>query len=276
MQPTPATSPHVHTLPDGRQVALGRTRSSVNQDRRTVLFRLANFIDKPNLPPLLDHVAPPEAFSPRMFANDRLGDCTIAGECNAVLLDAARAGVAAPPISDDDAIARYSKVDGYVPGDPSTDQGGIELDVLNDWRHDPLSGIELVAFASVDVHDTELLRYAIQLFGGVYDGIELPTTAQSQVGGLWDTVPGMVPGSWGGHCTYKCGFDYRLAVPEYLDATWGTLQRLTEAFWRAIGDEAYVLLTDEALKAPGIDRDKVLATLAQLGQVQSGGATAPT
>jgi hypothetical protein len=261
--------PHAHTLPDGQQVALGRVRSSVLDDPRTQRFRLARFIDRSALPSLKDRVLPPEGFAPRMFANDRLGDCTIVGEANAVLLDAARSGQAPPPISDDDVIARYAKVDGYVPGDPSTDRGGIELDVLNDWRHDPLSGVTLLAFAIVDVHDIELLRYAVQLFGAVYDGLALPRTAQAQVGGLWDTAPGLVPGSWGGHCTLTDGFDWTLGVPELWHCTWGRKeQRSTEAFWRACGDEAYVPLTDAALNAPGIDKAAVLAQLARLGQVQ--------
>ena len=262
--------PFVHTLPDGQAVALGRTRSSVLDDPRTQRFRLARFLDRLALPALADRVLPPEAFAPRMFRNDVLGDCTIVGEANAVLLDAAANGTAPPPISDDDVVARYSRVCGYVPGNTATDRGGIELDVLNDWRHDPFNGVTLVAYAIVDIHDLELLRYAVQLFRKVYVGAALPSSAQRQIGGLWDTVPGMVPGSWGGHCFLIAGYDWTLPVPELLDVTWGRKdQRMTEAWWRACGDEAYVPLTDQALSVPGVDRDAILAQLARLGPVQA-------
>jgi hypothetical protein len=205
-----------------------------------------------------------------MFANDRLGDCTIVGEANDALLTAARFNLPAPPISDEDVEARYGRVCGYVRGDPSTDRGGIELDVLNDWRRDPFNGVELVAFAIVDVHDVELLRYAVQLFGALYVGMALPSSAQPQTGAgkLWDTVPGMVPASWGGHCLLLDGYNWTLPVPEFLGATWAMQQRMTEAFWRAVGDEAYVPLTDQALEQPGVDKAAILAQLARLGQMQ--------
>jgi hypothetical protein len=172
----------------------------VLDDLRTARFRLTNFIDRAALPGLQARVTPPEGFVPQLFANDRLGDCTIVGCANFAMLAAVKASTSVPVITDDDVIARYSKVDGYNPADPSTDRGGIELDVLNDWRHDPFNGAQLLAFAAIDVHDLALLRYAVQMLGAVYVGLELPTSAQAQTGGLWDTAPGMVPGSWGGHC----------------------------------------------------------------------------
>jgi hypothetical protein len=253
------------SLPDVRTLALGRTRPSVLDDLRTLRFRLANFVDRASLPALQSKFLPPEGFTPRMFANDRLGDCTIAGCANFMLVSAARTSKPAPTISDDDVISRYSKVDGYNPADPSTDRGGVELEVLNDWRHDPFNGIELVAFAPIDVHDLLLLRFAIQTLGAVYVGLDLPRTAQAQTGGLWDTAPGMVPGSWGGHCTIIDGFDYTLPVPELIHATWGTHQRSTEAFWRACGDEAYAPLLNTDLSIPGLN---LSALHVELGKLQ--------
>ena len=41
----------------------------------------------------------------------------------------------------------YENWDGYVPGNPSTDTGGIELDVLNDWQKQGFAGHALMAFA---------------------------------------------------------------------------------------------------------------------------------
>ena len=41
----------------------------------------------------------------------------------------------------------YEQWDGYVPGNPSTDTGGVELDVLNDWQKQGFAGHALLAFA---------------------------------------------------------------------------------------------------------------------------------
>jgi hypothetical protein len=256
------------TLPSGQMLALGRARSSVLDDVRSLQFRLNNFVDRASLPVPPARITPPEDFAPRMFANDRLSDCTIAGCANFAMLAAVKAGRPVPEFTDDDVVARYSKVDGYNPADPSTDHGGIELEVLNDWRHDPFNGVDLLAFAWIDVHDLMLLRYAVQTLGGVYVGMQLPTSAQSQVGSLWDTVSGMVPGSWGGHCTIIDGFDYTLPVPELQHVTWGTHQRCTEAFWRACGDEAYAPLLDNALNMPGLNAAALQGELAKLGSIR--------
>jgi hypothetical protein len=260
--------PYMHELQNGRHVALGRPRPSVLDDPRTMhRFRLARFIDRPSLPPLQDRIARPPAFTPQLFGNDHLGDCTCAAVANYTLLAAAKASRPVPQISDQDVIARYSKVAGYVPGNPATDQGAVELDVLNDWRHDPLAGVTLVAFAAIDTADTELLRYAIQLFGAAYVGLALPTSAQGQVGGLWDTAAGMQPGSWGGHAVILTDADWTLGTHELACATWGAEQRMTEAFWRACGDEAYAPLTDAFRDVPGLDYAALEAELSQLGQV---------
>jgi hypothetical protein len=255
------------TLPTGQVLALGRTRSSVLDDVRTLSFRLANFVDRASLPGLQDKVVPPDGFAPRVFANDHLGDCTIAGCANFAMLASVKAGQPVPAITDADVIARYARVDGYNPTDPSTDRGGIELNVLNDWRHDPFNGVDLLAFASIDIHDLALLRYAVQTLGGVYVGLELPISAQSQTGSLWDTAPGMVPGSWGGHCTVIDGFDYTLPVPELLHVTWGTHQRCTEAFWRACGDEAYAPLLNNGMSMPGLNTSALQVELGKLGSL---------
>ena len=81
----------------------------------------------------------------------------------------------------------YEKWDGYVPGEPSTDTGGIELDVLNDWQKQGFAGHALTAFADPKPANLTEIRQSIALFGGVYIGLSLPLTAQNQ--NVWDVVP---------------------------------------------------------------------------------------
>jgi hypothetical protein len=276
-QPTnPAASSQVHTLPDGRTVALGRPRASALDDPRTLRrFALRRFLNVPQLPPLEPKVERPAGYQPRMFANDRLGDCTIAGKANFTLLSAARVKAPAPNISDQDVVSDYSAETGYNPADPATDQGAIELDILNHWRKAPFAGVQLAAFVSIDTNDLELLRYGIQLFGAVYVGLALPVTAQHQVGKLWDTAPGMVPGDWGGHCVIVSAYDYAASSP-VLDAdTWGASQLMSEAFWRACGDEAYAPLPTDYQNVPGLDYTALEAELGQLGQDPGAPAAGP-
>ena len=119
--------------------------------------------------------------------NDKLGDCTIAGAAHAVQVWTANTGrmVTVP----DDTIERYyEKWDGYVPGKPGTDTGGIELDVLNDWQKQGFDGNPLMAFADPKHANLVEVRQSIALFGGVYIGLSLPLTAQTQE--VWDVAPG--------------------------------------------------------------------------------------
>ena len=278
-EPRPDSGPFTHNLPNGQQVATGRPRASMLDDVRTQRFRLATFVDRGNLPSLQDRIEPPEGFTPGLWGNDRIGDCTVVGMANYSTVAALRAqDVAVPTFTYHNVVSRYGVVGGYDPnaapdanGQNPTDRGAIELDVLNGWRHMPFEGVELIAFAVIDVHDVELLRYAIQIFGAAYVGVDLPTQAKWQLGRRWDVVAGMVPGSWSGHCTVLDGFDYRprrRVSPELLHATWGIHQPSTEAWWRACGDEAYapVLSIHQQDPTPAIRWDLLLAYLAQLGR----------
>ncbi|MBX0346576.1 hypothetical protein K2X14_17300, partial [Acetobacter sp. TBRC 12305] len=66
---------------------------------------------------------------PLMFGNDTLGDCTAAGLLNHARAVAALGGYQIEADTGD-AIRFYAESTGYVPGQPRTDQGGVEVDVL--------------------------------------------------------------------------------------------------------------------------------------------------
>jgi len=101
------------------------------------------------------------------------------------------------------------------------------------------------------------------LFGGVYIGLALPVTAQSQ--DVWDVVPkGGVnarKGSWGGHCVFVPKYD----AHGFTCITWGGLKTMTVAFWKKYCDEAHTLfghdwLTDKGSPA-GFDQTQLQADL---------------
>jgi hypothetical protein len=197
-----------------------------------------------------------------MMGNDQLGDCTIAACGHAVQVWSANT-TGETTIPDSDILKAYESWCGYVAGDPSTDNGGVELDVLTDWRqltggcfvNDPLLG-----YADANVANMPEVHSAIELFGGAYIGISLPLTAQNQ--SIWDVVAddgtgNTVPGSWGGHAVFVPKYDRTTLTC----ITWGELMPMTYAFWTKYVDEAHVLLGQNWLTARGTPQGFNLAAM---------------
>jgi hypothetical protein len=221
-------------------------RRAVKTDTRTL--RMSRYLT-PELPP------PPAACDWTrsisdwgMMLNDRLGDCTIAGCAHAVQVWSANTGGEAT-ISDGAVLDAYVRWNGYNPADPATDRGGMELDVLTDWRQQGLDGHALLGFADPKPSDLTEIQQSIALFGGVYIGLNLPLTARNQK--VWDVVrhggQNTQPGSWGGHCVYVPKYDEHT----FTCITWGGLKVMTMAFWKKYCDEAHTLLGRDWLTAQG-------------------------
>lgn len=231
-------------MADHANMKLGR--KAIKTDSRTLT--LANYL-KPTLPP------PPPAkdwtngiTSWGMMLNDKLGDCTIAGVAHAIQVWSANTGGEITAL-DPTVLNYYEKWDGYNPADPNTDNGGIELDVLNSWHNDGFDGHPLLAFADPNYSNLVQIRQSIALFGGVYIGLALPVTAQNQ--DVWDVVPkggaDGRKGSWGGHCVFVPKYDEK----SFTCITWGGLKTMTLAFWKKYCDEAHTLLGQNWLTVKG-------------------------
>jgi len=232
-------------MADHSKMKLGR--KAIKTDSRTLM--LANYLT-PSLPP------PPATADWTkgitgwgMMLNDTLGDCTIAGAAHAVQVWTANSSSSMVTIPDATIETAYEQWDGYVPGNSSTDNGGVELDVLNDWQKGGFAGHTLVAFADPKYTNLVEVRQSIALFGGVYIGLSLPLTAQTQ--DVWDVVPGgganAKPNSWGGHCVFVPKYDEK----GFTCITWGQLKMMTLAFWKKYCDEAHTLLGQDWLTAKG-------------------------
>jgi hypothetical protein len=219
-------------------------RKAIKTDSRTLA--LGNYL-KPSLP------APPPAKDWTrgitdwgMMLNDKLGCCTIAGIAHAIQVWSANS-TSELTVPDSLVENYYAKWDGYDPADPTTDRGGIELDVLNSWRKDSFDGNDLLAFAAPRFSDLVQIRQSITLFGGVYIGVALPVSAQTQ--DVWDVGKGAdgKKGSWGGHCVFVPKYDEK----SFTCVTWGGLKTMTIAFWKKYCDEAYSLLGENWLTEKG-------------------------
>ena len=185
-----------------------------------------------------------------MYANDRLGDCVIAGMGHQVEAWTGAAGKRIATVDEATVIKVYSAITGYDPNDPNTDNGTVELDALNYWRRKGIGGHRIGAFASVHPSDRALVRDGVYLFGGLFLGLALPISAQSQ--SVWDVpVSGPhgqgAPGSWGGHCVIVTSYDERYVTC----VTWGALMRMTWAFFTTYVDEAYAAISNDFLTTAG-------------------------
>lgn len=223
---------------DHTQVKLGK--SPAKHDPRNLL--LSKYV-RAMAPPPLNADFTKSRVSWGMMLNDKLGDCTIAGVAHAVQV---WTGALGAPIDTPDSQVElyYQKWDGYNPIDPSTDQGGVELNVMKQWKAESFDTHTLAGFTAISPNNTNNVKQAINLFGLVYIGVALPISAQGAT--VWDDTndgENSVPGSWGGHCVICPKYG-----PEGVTCiTWGGLQLMTWNFWHAYVDECYGLVSPDFL-----------------------------
>lgn len=188
-----------------------------------------------------------------MMCNDRLGCCTIAGGGHAVQVFSLNAG-SEVTVSDADILAYYKLWDGYVDGDPSTDNGGVELDVLKRWKAEEFAGHVLLAWADVARSNQVQVRQAIWLFGGLYIGMLIPDYLAEPIanGGalpaVWDVQKANAEANEG-HCVFVVGYD----ADTLTFISWGALYKMSWAFWHKYVDEAHALLSKDFIAANGLD-----------------------
>ncbi len=258
------TRPLIKNGVDHRLVPLGKL--PYRHDRRNL--QLVKYLPRalPAAPSAYDWLSKASPFGP--MGNLSVGDCTCAGAGHLIQTWTANQGKKTV-IPDADILAVYSKLSGYVPGNPATDVGLALIDVLKPWQQTGIDGHKIGAYVQVDLTQ-KILSVACYLFGGLYCGVALPLSAQNQ--DKWQVPdPNLhgdaAPGSWGGHCVPMGTYDPLGAI----FVTWGEEQYASEEFISAYFDEAWAIISQDFLDGKednplGID----LATLkADLAAVQS-------
>ena len=256
-----------------RVVRFGRRHPVVRMPH----FALGRYLYGRNL------VAPPTTcdYSPKampslsnIFENDSEGNCVIAGGYHVVGVETGNAGAIFIP-TDEELDADYGVIGGYVPGDPSTDNGCDEQTALNYWtQHGFCNGTKLCGFLSVDATNPTEVKQAMFLFENLYFGVDLPDAwvnpFPSGNGFTWDVKGQSDPEN--GHCFIGTGYT---PASVQID-TWGMLGNLT---WAAVaayavarsGGALYTMLSPDqiakaATKAPnGIDWATLVADFDALG-----------
>jgi len=202
-----------------------------------------------------------------MMLNDGIGDCAIASQAHAVQTWSSLNG-GELTIADDLVLKAYGEVSGYDPTKPETDIGCVLLDAMKHWRSAGVGGHAIEAFVSVDPRNKLEVEAAINLFGGVMFGVDLPLAGQHQT--VWDVAPpgkhsaDWHPGSWGGHAMW-CPFYSRTVVGM---VTWGVLKMATWEWVMTYAEEAYAALAPDWFtgdRAPnGFNIEQLRADLAAL------------
>ncbi len=264
-----------------RTFRLGRKRPVARGPRLSLHNYLSRRIPAP--PAACDytrHAAPALA---NIYGNDELGDCVIAGIAHLVGVLTGNSGTSPFVYSSDQIVALYSAIGGYVPGDPSTDNGCDEQTALSYWENNgaPAGSVHKIAgWLAVDGTDPTEVRTAMWLFENLYFAMELPDAwinpMPSSAGFVWDRAGAADPDN--GHCVAGVGYSSKGV---FID-TWGMTGLVTDAAvaqyaTKASNGELYTVVSRDGLnkasqKAPsGFDWSQLIADFDSMG----GKVTAP-
>lgn len=204
-----------------------------------------------------------------MYGNDTIGDCTCACVGHIIQSLTAYSGTEVTvPYSN--VLALY-ETQGYNPNNPSSDQGAVIQNVLQEWQSNPsiMSGHGISQFAELRSFSTSNLKEALYLFGTVYLGINVPQSAMDQfdAGEPWTYVGDT--NIVGGHAIPL----QEIYAPGTLDMfsviTWGRPQRMNRAFITNYVEEAWVVISPDLFEAnqespEGFNLAQLQADFAQL------------
>lgn len=224
-------------------------------------------------PTSIDYVSAVNAQSPggwMMLGNDEWGDCVEAAEGHYLMLRTANTGQIVVPTTQQ-TLALYSAETGFNPDNPNTDQGTDETSDCQYMVSTGFLGHKADATGSIDPYDYDHLRWAVQLFGGVHIGANLPQSAMEQfdAGQPW-TVVQNDGGIVGGHDPLLVKYDGTWCYV----VTWAKLQPVAPDWIARYVDEAHVQLfgdwiEDNQNSPSGFDLQALLSDLRSLERPSS-------
>jgi len=220
---------------------------------RLLLARYLTGTDVPPAPPAVDYLSRVPSWP--MYLNDTWGDCVPAAAGHLIQASSAYGQGATATVTDADILAAYSGATGFDPaagpsGSNPTDQGTVIQDFLSYWRKTGVGGHKILAFFEVDVRDRAQVDAAMNLFGGLMVGVDLPASAEDQFGrGQTWSVVSPDGGILGGHCIVSGA--YNTTARDASDVTWGSIQGSTDTWWDRYVSEAWGVVMPEWLDATG-------------------------
>lgn len=187
------------------------------------------------------------------MGNHAVNDCTAAaaGHTEQIWNATSRRGWTP---TDAQVIDLYSRASGYN-GNPLTDAGAFEPDILRDWKRAPgLGGHRINRVGPVQFRkNADLARAVFDTVGGVELSLNLPMSvvAQANAFQVWSVVSTAgdgAPGSWGGHEVDVCG---RMADGNFKVVSWGYTFEVTPQFIRTYGFACYAVAGHDMFGAGG-------------------------
>jgi len=202
-----------------------------------------------------------------MLGNDTVGDCVIAYMLHQIMIwnSVAHAG-SSVSFTTDQAIQTYSAITGYVPGDPSTDNGTDPDTALTFWQKNGLFGHNIAGYVNLDVTNLDQLKYATYVFGGIGFSFKVPAYIMNIPGGQsWSFYSGADVTIQGEH---------QVGIMDYgrnglRENCWDTTNTLNPDFIGQFGLAAQAAVSSDWIKASGIspsglDLNGLLADLASV------------
>lgn len=137
------------------------------------------------------------------------------------------------------------------PNFPADDNGVVLADMLAEMTRNGIGPVDSrvypVTYARVNVADLDEVHAAIAIFGHVDTGVTLQQAQayQTDEGLPWDIASGSP--EWGGHAVLTGYYtsDTTAGKPDPSCVSWGKVQGITGAFWRAQAREAWVVMWPE-------------------------------
>lgn len=214
-------------------------------DKRTL--RLSKYIKALPPPPVSVDFTAKVTRPWGMMLNDSLGDCVCAAAGHMIEQWTFEAGKGIIP-TDAEILRAYEVIGGYVPGDPSTDNGCDMLTALKTWRKSGIAGHKIGAFVALERGNVEEMHQAVALFGNAYIGVALPLDAQEEATWHIETETGNgTPGSWGGHAVPVMAYDPTIDTV----ISWGAKLNMTPGWYSFYSDEAYAVLSQDWIDGQG-------------------------
>jgi hypothetical protein len=184
-----------------------------------------------------------------MDLNDQLGDCGCAGMDHRQM--GAKAGAGQPWTSWGNTVSLqlYETLGGYVPGNPSTDNGTVLQANLGYWKNTAIQGDQIIAYGALrpGTWDRGMRVLALRTFGPLYIGINCPNSAETQFPGPWTVVPGSPIA--GGHCVVQVA--EFAAMDEIRLVSWGAAVPANMAFFMTYTEEVWVIIDADSLERIG-------------------------
>jgi len=183
-----------------------------------------------------------------MYENDVYGDCTIAGMGHLYGAASQYTQSAERLFTNTEITAVYERNGpGFNPigdvGDDGCEMQAVLQDQTAFGMTDTTGYVNTVsAYAQMKGMGPKDLNVALQLFGGVYCGVNLPQSADTQFPNPWTYVQGSP--ILGGHCILLAGWDSASPYP-YVFVSWGATVLASQEWVSTYLEEAWVAITPD-------------------------------